>query len=35
MGETSKVLWVPQWWKGVKIGEDTYLQIKAKRNTVQ
>ena len=28
MGETSKVLWVPQWWKGVKIGEDTYLQIK-------
>lgn len=28
MGETSKALWVPQWWKGVKIGEDTYLQIK-------
>mgnify|MGYP001137553307 FL=1 len=28
MGETSKVLWIPQWWKGVKIGEDTYLQIK-------
>ena len=28
MGETSEVLWVPQWWKGVKIGEDTYLQIK-------
>jgi len=30
MGETSKVLWVPQWWKGVKIGQDTYLQIKPK-----
>jgi environmental stress-induced protein Ves len=30
MGETSKTLWVPQWWKGVKIGEDTYLQIKPK-----
>ena len=28
MGETAKTLWVPQWWKGVKIGEDTYLQIK-------
>lgn len=28
MGETSKALWIPQWWKGVKIGEDTYLQIK-------
>jgi hypothetical protein len=28
MGEISKTLWVPQWWKGVKIGEDTYLQIK-------
>ena len=28
MGETAKALWVPQWWKGVKIGEDTYLQIK-------
>tara|TARA_R110002049_G_scaffold174507_2_gene341731 strand:+ start:2238 stop:4643 length:2406 start_codon:yes stop_codon:yes gene_type:complete len=28
MGETSKTLWIPQWWKGVKIGEDTYLQIK-------
>jgi hypothetical protein len=30
LGETSKVLWVPQWWKGVKIGKDTYLQIKPK-----
>ncbi len=30
MGETSKILWVPQWWKGVKIGKDTYLQIKPK-----
>lgn len=30
MGETSKVLWVPQWWKGVKVGKDTYLQIKPK-----
>ena len=30
MGETSKTLWVPQWWKGVKIGKDTYLQIKPK-----
>ena len=30
MGETAKILWVPQWWKGVKIGEDTYLQIKPK-----
>lgn len=30
MGETSKVLWIPQWWKGVKIGKDTYLQIKPK-----
>lgn len=29
-GETSTVLWVPQWWKGVKIGKDTYLQIKPK-----
>lgn len=28
MGETSEVIWVPQWWKGVKIGQDTYLQIK-------
>lgn len=28
MGETSETLWVPQWWKGVKIGKDTYLQIK-------
>ena len=28
MGEVAKTLWVPQWWKGVKIGEDTYLQIK-------
>lgn len=30
MGETSKTLWIPQWWKGVKIGKDTYLQIKPK-----
>lgn len=30
MGETIEVLWIPQWWKGVKIGEDTYLQIKPK-----
>ena len=30
IGETSKTLWVPQWWKGVKIGKDTYLQIKPK-----
>ena len=30
MGETSKTLWVPQWWKGVKIGKDIYLQIKPK-----
>jgi hypothetical protein len=30
MGEVAKTLWVPQWWKGVKIGEDTYLQIKPK-----
>lgn len=28
MGEVGTVLWVPQWWKGVKIGADTYLQIK-------
>ena len=28
MGEVGKTLWVPQWWKGVKIGQDTYLQIK-------
>lgn len=28
MGETIKWLWVPQWWKGVKVGKDTYLQIK-------
>jgi hypothetical protein len=30
MGETAKTLWIPQWWKGVKIGKDTYLQIKPK-----
>lgn len=29
-GEVGKTLWVPQWWKGVKIGKDTYLQIKPK-----
>ena len=28
MGEKSKTIWVPQWWKGVKIGKDTYIQIK-------
>jgi hypothetical protein len=28
MGETVEWLWVPQWWKGVKIGKDIYLQIK-------
>ena len=28
MGETGKTIWVPQWWKGVKVGKDTYLQIK-------
>ena len=28
MGETVEWLWVPQWWKGVKVGKDTYLQIK-------
>lgn len=28
MGETIDWIWVPQWWKGVKIGKDTYLQIK-------
>lgn len=30
MGETSEALWIPQWWKGVKIGKDIYLQIKPK-----
>lgn len=30
MGETVEWLWVPQWWKGVKIGKDIYLQIKPK-----
>lgn len=30
MGETAVELWIPQWWKGVKIGKDTYLQIKPK-----
>jgi len=30
IGETVQWLWVPQWWKGVKIGKDTYLQIKPK-----
>ena len=29
-GEVGKTLWIPQWWKGVKIGKDTYLQIKPK-----
>jgi hypothetical protein len=28
MGETVEWLWVPQWWKGVKVGKDIYLQIK-------
>jgi len=27
-GEVAKEFWVNQWWKGVKIGEDIYLQIK-------
>jgi hypothetical protein len=27
-GETAEKLWVSQWWKGVKVGKDTYLQIK-------
>ena len=30
MGETVEWMWVPQWWKGVKIGKDTYLQVKPK-----
>lgn len=30
MGETIETLWIPQWWKGVKIGQDTYLQVKPK-----
>ena len=30
MGETVKTMWIPQWWKGVKVGKDTYLQIKPK-----
>jgi len=29
-GEVCTVIWVPQWWKGVKIGKETYLQIKPK-----
>lgn len=27
-GETSEKFWVNQWWKGAKIGQDTYVQIK-------
>lgn len=27
-GETSEKFWVTQWWKGAKIGKDTYVQIK-------
>jgi hypothetical protein len=27
-GETSTKHWVSQWWKGAKIGQDIYLQIK-------
>lgn len=30
MGETAEKLWVTQWWKGAKIGKDTYVQIKPK-----
>ena len=30
MGETSEKFWVTQWWKGAKIGKDTYVQIKPK-----
>jgi len=30
MGETSKEYWINQWWKGAKIGQDTYLQMKPK-----
>ena len=30
MGETIDWLWIPQWWKGVKVGKDIYLQIKPK-----
>ena len=28
MGETWEKFWVNQWWKGVKIGKDIYVQIK-------
>lgn len=28
MGETYEKFWVNQWWKGVKIGQDIYVQIK-------
>ena len=27
-GETSEKFWINQWWKGVKVGKDIYLQIK-------
>lgn len=27
-GETAEKFWVSQWWKGAKIGKDTYVQIK-------
>jgi hypothetical protein len=29
-GETSEKFWVNEWWKGVKVGKDIYLQIKPK-----
>lgn len=28
MGETYEKFWVNQWWKGVKIGQEIYVQIK-------
>lgn len=28
MGETYEKFWVTQWWKGAKIGQDIYVQIK-------
>lgn len=27
-GEVAKEYWINQWWKGAKVGENTYLQIK-------
>jgi hypothetical protein len=29
-GETSERFWVNEWWKGVKVGKNIYLQIKPK-----